>query len=172
MKTKTLDWEGELVAVIGKSGRHIPKEKAMEHVFGYSIYNEGTVRGYLNHTSQLGMGKNFQASSSFGPLIVTADEFGDPYAHRIKTVVNGEEMQNGSVDNMIHRIEDVIAYLSEGMTLQPGDIICTGTPAGVGSGMNPPRFLEPGQSVSVSIDGIGTLTNPVEDEPTTPTGGV
>ena len=161
----TLDWEGELVAVIGKGGRHISRDNAMRHVFGYSIYNEGTVRGYLNHTAQLGMGKNFEASGSFGPCVVTADAFGDPYAHSIETRIDGEVVQNGSIDLMIHRIEETIVYLSEGTNLQPGDIICTGTPGGVGGIRKPPRYLKSGELIEVTIDGIGTLSNPIHREP-------
>jgi 2-keto-4-pentenoate hydratase/2-oxohepta-3-ene-1,7-dioic acid hydratase in catechol pathway len=164
--TDTLDWEGELAVIIGKSGRHIHADDALSHVFGYSIYNEGTVRGFLNHTSQMGMGKNFQASASFGPVVVTADEFGDPYQHQIQTRLNGELMQNGSVSLMLHRIEDAIAYLSSGTELKPGDVICTGTPGGVGANQKPPRFLKDGETIEVSISGIGTLTNPVKAEPT------
>lgn len=164
-KTNTLDWEGELAAIIGTGGRHIQAENALEHVFGYSIYNEGTVRGYSKHSGQVGLTKNVQASGSFGPLIVTSDEFGNPYDHRITTTVDGEIMQDDSVDLMIHRIEDLIAYISEGTELQPGDIICTGTPKGMGVTMSPPRYLQSGEIIEVRIDGIGTLSNPVIDEP-------
>lgn len=159
--SNTLDWEGELVVVIGKGGRYIPASKAMEHVFGYSIYNEGSVREYQHHTTQFGLGKSFQASASFGPIIVTTDEFGNPYEKVIETRIDGEVVQSGSVSNMLHKIEDVIEYISSATELMPGDIICTGTPAGVGAGMSPQRFLKPGEQVDISISGIGVLSNPI-----------
>ena len=166
--TPTLDWEGELVVVIGKAGRHIPADRARQHIFGYSIYNEGSVREFQRHSTQFGLGKNFQASGAFGPVVVSADEFGDPYQHQIETRIDGEVMQSASVDLMLHRIEDIIAYLSTAAELQPGDIICTGTPSGVGTAQKPRRFLKHGETVEVSISGIGTLSNPVRDEPTSP----
>lgn len=164
-ETNTLDWEGELVVIIGKGGRHITPENALNHIFGYAIYNEGTVRDFGSHSSQVGMSKHFQASGSFGPWVVTADEFGNPYDHRIKTLVDGEVMQDGAIDLMIHRIEDQIAYVSRGTELQPGDIFCTGTPSGMGVSMDPPRYLRSGETIEVSIDGIGTLRNPIASEP-------
>ena len=160
----TLDWEGELAVVIGKGGRHIAADQALDHVFGYSIYNEGTVRKFQGHTSQFGLGKNFQASGAFGPVIVTADEFGDPYSHHLETRINDEIVQSASIDLMLHRIEDVIAYLSTAMPLQAGDMICTGTPAGVGLARKPRRFLQGGEVVNVTISGIGTLQTPVSNE--------
>jgi len=162
----TLDWEGELAVIIGKGGRHISTDHALAHVFGYSIYNEGSVREFQGHSSQFGLGKNFQASGAFGPVIVTADEFGDPYQHEIQTRISGEQVQSAPISLMLHRIENVIAYLSSATELQPGDVICTGTPAGVGVGMRPRRYLKDGETLEVSISGIGTLTNPVRAEPT------
>lgn len=160
----TLDWEGELVAVIGKAGRHIAPENAFDHIFGYSIYNEASVRAFQHHSSQFGMGKNFEGTGAFGPCIVTADEFGDPYEHNIKTRLDDEIVQSSKIDLMTHRIEDVIAYISQATTLQPGDIICTGTPGGVGAARKPQRFMKPGETVAVTISGIGTLTNTVQAE--------
>lgn len=116
----TLDWEGELVAIIGKAGRHIAPEDALSHVFGWSIYNEASVRAFQHHSSQFGMGKNFEGTGAFGPCVVTADAFGDPYAGRIETRLNGEVVQSAPIDQMTHRIEDVIAYLSQATTLLPG----------------------------------------------------
>ena len=164
--SKTLDWEGELVVVIGKRGRHIATDHARAHIFGYSIYNEGSVREFQKHSSQFGLGKNFQASGAFGPVIVTADEFGDPYDHEIQTRIDGELVQSASTSLMLHRIENLIAYLSTAMELHPGDIICTGTPGGVGVAQKPRRFLRDGETIEVSISGIGTLVNPIRDEPT------
>jgi acylpyruvate hydrolase len=166
VRSNSLDWAGELVAVIGKRGRHIETEHALHHVFGYSIYNQGSVREYQIHTSQFGLGNNFHASGAFGPVIVTADEFGDPYQHEIQTHLNGEQVQNASISSMSHRIEAIIAYISSSMELQPGDIVCTGTPGGVGADKQPPRYLQAGETVEVSISGIGKLSNPVEAEPT------
>lgn len=160
----TLDWEGELVAVIGKKGRHIAPENAFDHVFGYSIYNEASVREFQHHSSQFGIGKNFEGTGAFGPCIVTAEAFGDPYAHEIETQLDGETVQSSKIDLMTHRIEDVIAYISQATTLMPGDIICTGTPSGVGAASKPPRFLKPGETISVTISGIGKLTNPINAE--------
>jgi 2-keto-4-pentenoate hydratase/2-oxohepta-3-ene-1,7-dioic acid hydratase in catechol pathway len=160
----TLDWEGELVAIIGKAGRHIAAEDAFDHIFGYSIYNEASVRAYQHHSSQFGMGKNFEGTGAFGPCVITADAFGDPYAQSIETKLDGEVVQSAPIDMMTHRIEDVIAYISEATTLQPGDIICTGTPGGVGAARKPQRFMRPGETVSVTITGLGTLTNTVVAE--------
>ena len=160
----TLDWEGELAVIIGKGGRHISAVNAKQHIFGYSIYNEGSVRRFQRHSTQFGLGKNFQASGAFGPVVVTADEFGDPYQHHIQTRIDNEVVQSASISNMLHSIEKVIAYLSTAMVLQAGDVICTGTPSGVGVARNPRRFLKHGETVEVEISGIGTLTNPVLDE--------
>lgn len=160
----TLDWEGELVAVIGKEGRHIKSENAFDHIFGYSIYNEASVREFQHHSSQFGMGKNFEATGAFGPCIVTADAFGDPYQHEIITRLDGEIVQSAKINAMLHRIEDVIAYISSATRLMPGDLICTGTPSGVGAARKPQRFMKDGETVSVEISQIGTLTNPVRAE--------
>lgn len=164
--SNTLDWAGELVAVIGKRGRHIETEHALHHIFGYSIYNQGSVREYQSHTSQFGLGNNFHASGAFGPVIVTTDEFGDPYQHKIQTHINGEQVQNAAISSMLCRIEEIISYISSSTELQPGDILCTGTPGGVGVDMKPSRYLKDGETIEVGISGIGTLSNPVEAEPT------
>lgn len=164
LSSQTLDWEGELVAVIGTPGRHIAPQDALDHVFGYSIYNEASVRAFQHHSSQFGMGKNFEATGAFGPCVITADAFGDPYAQRIETTIDGETVQAAPIDDMLHRIEDVIAYISSATWLQPGDLILTGTPSGVGAARQPQRFLQDGETVSVTVSGIGTLTNPVNLE--------
>lgn len=160
----SLDWEGELVAVIGKAGRHISPKDAFDHIFGYSIYNEASVREFQHHSSQFGMGKNFEGTGAFGPCIITADAFGDPYEQSIVTRLNDEIVQSAKIGAMMHRIEDVIAYVSSATTLMPGDIICTGTPSGVGAARKPQRFMKDGETVSVEISGIGILTNPVRAE--------
>ena len=164
--SNSTDYEGELAVIIGKGGRYIAAEHAREHIFGYSIYNEGSVREYQKHTVQYGLGKAFHASAAFGPWIVTADEFGDPYEHQIESRVSGEKMQDASISLMLHRIEDTIEYISSATELKPGDIISTGTPSGNGAGRNPQRFLQDGDTVKITISGIGTLSNPVEAEPT------
>ena len=160
----THDWEGELAVIVGTSGRHIKPENAYTHVFGYSIYNDGTIRDYQRHTTQFGLGKNFESSGAFGPWIVTADEFGDPYQHSLETWIDDHQVQSTSINLMLHRIENLIAYISSACTLQSGDVICTGTPSGVGAGMKPKRFLKAEETVRISISGIGTLSNTVVDD--------
>lgn len=160
----SLDWEGELVAVIGKGGRHIKPKNAFDHIFGYSIYNEASVREFQHHSSQFGMGKNFEGTGAFGPCIITADAFGDPYEQSIVTRLGDEVVQSAKIGTMMHRIEDVISYISSATKLMPGDIICTGTPSGVGAARKPQRFMKDGETVSVEISGIGTLENPVRAE--------
>ena len=159
-----LDYEGELAVIIGKSGRHIPQSEAMSYVAGYSCYNDGSVRDWQRHTSQFGPGKNFHRTGGFGPWLVTADELPNPYEQTLVTRVSGEELQRTSVDLMIFRIEKLIEYLSTMYPLNPGDVISTGTPGGVGFKRDPQRFLVAGDVVEVEITGVGTLSNPVVDE--------
>ena len=179
---RAFDYEGELAVIIGRGGRHIPRDKAMDHVAGYSIYNEGSVRNYQKHNRQFGVGKNFEASGSFGPWLMTPDEFGDPYEKILRTKFNGVVRQEVRLDDLIFNIEDLIAYLSTGYSLRAGDVIVMGTPGALppepgdteGAGENqwgPIKYagmvhMKPGDTVTVSIDGLGELTNPVEaDEP-------
>jgi 2-keto-4-pentenoate hydratase/2-oxohepta-3-ene-1,7-dioic acid hydratase in catechol pathway len=162
--SRELDYEGELAVVIGRAGRHIPVDRAAEHIAGYSCYNEGSVRDWQRHTSQITPGKNFAASGSFGPWLVTADEFGDPYKHLLTTRVNGEIRQSASISELLFEIEYMIHYLSTICTLEVGDVIVTGTPGGVGLRRDPPTFLVPGDVVEVEVDGIGTLRNTVAPE--------
>ncbi len=159
-----LDWEGELAVVIGKAGRHVSKEDAMAHVAGYSIFNDVTVRDYQFRVPQYTSGKNFAASGPFGPYLVLTDEVPDPHALDITTKVNGETKQHGNTADLIYDIPTIIAHISEWIELQPGDVIPTGTPAGVGFSRNPPEFLRPGDTVSVTVTGLGTLDNPVVAE--------
>lgn len=156
-----LDYEGELAVVIGRRGRDIPMETALEHVAGYSCYNDGSVRDWQRHTSQITMGKNFDATGGFGPWLVTPDEFGDPARHRITTRLNGEVMQDTGVAQLLFPIEYLIHYVSTVSTLEVGDVIVTGTSAGVGVRRTPPRFMRPGDLVEVEIDGIGVLRNTI-----------
>jgi 2-keto-4-pentenoate hydratase/2-oxohepta-3-ene-1,7-dioic acid hydratase in catechol pathway len=159
-----LDYEGELAVVIGKAGRHITQDAALDHVAGYACYNDGSVRDWQRHTPQITPGKNFAGTGGFGPWLVTPDEFGDPYRHRMETRVNGEVVQSAQISELLFPIEYIIAYLSTICPLEVGDVIVTGTCGGVGLRRNPPYFLKPGDQVDVEIDGIGTLTNPVEKE--------
>ncbi|HEY7699818.1 MAG TPA: fumarylacetoacetate hydrolase family protein [Vicinamibacteria bacterium] len=160
-----LDYEGELAVVIGRPGRHIPESEAMSYVAGYSCYNDGSVRDWQRHTTQFGPGKNFHRTGAFGPWLVTKDELPDPYRQTLVTRVSGEEMQRTEISGMTFRIEFLIHYLSTVYELRPGDVISTGTPGGVGSKRNPPRFLKAGDTVEVEISGVGVLSNPVIEEP-------
>ena len=166
LKTKTLECEGKLVVVIGRTGRYITLEHASRYIFGFSIYNEGSVKEFQNHTSQFGLGRMFDTSSAFGPTIVTADEVDDIYQQTIETRIDGELVQSTSLSQMRHSIEEVIVYLASGVTLFPGDIICIGIPAG--DGPKPERLMQIKEQMEVSISGVGTLSNEVNDEPSTP----
>jgi 2-keto-4-pentenoate hydratase/2-oxohepta-3-ene-1,7-dioic acid hydratase in catechol pathway len=164
MASVELDYEGELAVVIGTPGRHIPESESMRHVAGYSCYNDGSVRDWQRHTTQFGPGKNFHRTGAFGPWLVTADEIPDPYRQTLVTRVSGDELQRTEIGAMTFKIEFLIHYLSTVYELQPGDVISTGTPGGVGSKRKPPRFLKAGDVVEVEISGIGVLSNPVQDE--------
>jgi 2-keto-4-pentenoate hydratase/2-oxohepta-3-ene-1,7-dioic acid hydratase in catechol pathway len=155
------DYEAEFVVVIGKRGRHIPEEQWRDYVFGYSILNDVSARDFQMATTQWTMGKTFDTFAPFGPEIVTADEIADPHNLAISLTLNGEVMQNSNTGNMIFQTPRLIAFLSSVMTLEPGDIISTGTPAGVGFARKPPRWLKPGDEVTVRVEGLGELTNPV-----------
>ena len=154
------DYEGELVVVIGKGGRHISKEKALEHVYGYSVFNDGSVRDFQMKSQQWMMGKNFDRSGSFGPYIVTPDELPEgAKGLRLVTRLNGEVLQDANTSDMIFDVATLIATVSVALELQPGDIIISGTPAGVGFTRNPPVFMKPGDLCEIEIEQIGTLTN-------------
>ena len=155
-----IDYEVELAVVIGKSGRDIAPDRAMAHVFGYTIVNDVTARDVQRrHGGQFFKGKGLDGSCPMGPVIVTADAIGDPAKLRLRLSVNGEPRQDGNTADMIFDIPTLIASLSEGMTLEPGDVIATGTPSGVGYAMDPPTFLEDGDVIICEIDGIGKLEN-------------
>lgn len=157
--TDTLDYEGELAIVIGKRGKNIPKAMAYDYVFGYTIANDITARDAQDKHQQYFLGKSLEESCPMGPYLVTKDEIPDPHALTIVTKVNGEVRQNGTTRDMIFSVSDIIEVISKYVTLEPGDVILTGTPAGVGKGMNPPTFIKAGDEVKVSIEGIGTLAN-------------
>jgi 2-keto-4-pentenoate hydratase/2-oxohepta-3-ene-1,7-dioic acid hydratase in catechol pathway len=158
------DYEAEFVVVIGKRGRHIPEDRWREYVFGYTMMNDVSARDYQLATSQWMMGKTFDTFAPFGPTIVTADEVPDPHNLGISLTLNGERMQNSNTGRMIFQIPRLIAFLSSVFTLEPGDIIATGTPAGVGFARKPPRWLKAGDEVTVRVEGLGELTNPVVAE--------
>ncbi len=160
-----LDYEGEMVAVIGTGGRHIPEEDALEHVIGYSIFNDASVRDYQKKSPQWTIGKNFDNTGAFGPWLVTDDEL-PPGGKglRIQTRLNGRVVQDASTDDMIFGVAKLISILSEAMTLSSGDIIVSGTPAGVGMARTPPLFMKDGDVCEVDIEGIGLLRNNVKNE--------
>lgn len=161
-KTDSLDYEGELAVIIGKQGREIPKNLAFDYVFGYTIANDITARDLQERHKQYFLGKSLDGTCPLGPYIVTKDEIADPQKLTVVTKVNGEVRQNGSTKDMMFTVEDLISILSQYVTLEPGDVILTGTPAGVGKGMTPPTYLKAGDEVKVSIEGIGTLSNRFE----------
>ena len=158
-----MDYEGELAVVIGKGGRHVAKADALGHAFGYACFNDGSIRDFQFQHS-VAAGKNFHATGGFGPWIATADEVGDPAALNLATRVNGTEMQRGEVSDLIFDVASIIAYVSTFTPLAPGDVISTGTPAGVGFARKPPVWLKPGDVVEVEIDRIGVLRNTVTVE--------
>lgn len=158
------DYEGEMVVVIGKPGRYIDKAKALEHVVGYSIFNEGSVRDYQFKSAQFMIGKNFDQSGAFGPELVTADELPPGGAGlRLRTRLNGQVVQDANTNNMIFDVAALVAACSEPFTLQPGDVIISGTPAGVGLARKPSLFMKAGDVCEVEIEGVGLLSNPVID---------
>ncbi|PKG25484.1 fumarylacetoacetate hydrolase family protein [Niallia nealsonii] len=157
--TEQLDYEGELAVVIGKKGRGIKKEEAFDYVFGYTILNDITARDLQKKHKQFFIGKSLDNSAPMGPWIVTKDAIKNPNHLQVQTMVNGEVRQDSNTEHFIFPIEEVISVLSKGMTLEPGDIIATGTPAGVGKGFKPPRFLKAGDKIDIKVENIGVLTN-------------
>jgi acylpyruvate hydrolase len=159
------DYEGELVAVIGRRGRHISKGAALDHICGYSIFNDASVRDYQMKTSQWTIGKNFDGTGPFGPAFVTADELPAGAAGlKLETRLNGEVMQSASTAQMIFDVKTTVVLLSEALTLEAGDILVMGTPSGVGFARSPPVFMKPGDTCEIEIEGIGTLRNSVVAE--------
>lgn len=158
------DYEGELAIIIGKGGRHIPAEKAFDHIVGYAPFNDGSVRDWQGHTSQFTPGKNFDATGGFGPALVTADEIADITEQTLITRYDGEVVQQASISLLITPIPQLVAYISTFLTLVPGDVIVTGTPGGVGMKRKPPLYMKPGANIEVEITGVGTLRNPVVGE--------
>jgi len=159
--SNSLDWEGELAVIIGQPGRNIAADKAHEHIAGYSIYNDASIREWQFHAKSIAAGKNFESTGAFGPWMVTADEIAPDRVLSLKTRLNGEQKQSTNTGDMIFSVAQQIAYASTIFTLVPGDVIVTGTPGGVGWSAKPPRFMVPGDVVEVEIEGIGILRNPV-----------
>ena len=160
-----LDYEGELAIVIGRRCRHVPKSRAAEVIVGYTIAHDVSVRDWQRRVPTFTMGKSFDTHCPLGPCIVTADEIGDPHGLELQTWVNGESRQHSNTRELLFDCFDLIEHLSTAFTLEPGDIISTGTPGGVGVAMKPPKFLKAGDVVKISIDKIGTLENSVIAEP-------
>ena len=161
--SEKFDFEGELAVIIGKPARHVSREDAFDFIAGYCCFLDGSVCDWQRHTGQFTAGKNFEQSGSIGPMISAAD-IGDPTALELTTRVNGKVMQKGRVSDLVFDIPTLIEYCSTFTELQPGDVIATGTPGGVGAARNPPVWLKDGDLVEVRISGLGVLTNPVRDE--------
>ena len=158
------DYEAEFAFVIGQGGRYIPASRAMEHVFGYTIVNDVSARDFQGHSTQWLMGKTFDTFAPMGPWIVTRDEIADPHALDISLEIGGETLQKSNTKELIFKIPELIEYISQVVTLEPGDVVATGTPSGVGFARTPRRWLKPGEEVIVRIQGIGELRNPVAAE--------
>ena len=159
-----LDFEGELAVVIGTPGRYVGKAEALSHVAGYACYNDGSVRDWQRHTHQFTPGKNFPGTGAFGPWMVTPDEVGELAGLRLQTRVNGQVVQEARIGDMLFDVPRQIEYCSAFTRLEPGDVIATGTPGGVGAKRTPPLWLKPGDTVEVEIDRVGLLRNGVADE--------
>ncbi|MDX1616076.1 MAG: fumarylacetoacetate hydrolase family protein [Candidatus Promineifilaceae bacterium] len=159
--TTEMDWEVELAVIIGRQGRNMAADAAMDHVFGYTVLNDVTARDLQRRGKQYFKGKSLDGFCPIGPWIVTADEIPAPHNLRLTSSVNGRTMQDSHTSDMIFRIPEIISYLSQGMALLPGDIIATGTPSGVGFARQPPIFLQPGDEVVCDVEGIGQLRNVV-----------
>lgn len=158
------DFEGELAFIVGKAGRHVSEADALDHVAGYTCFNDGSVRDWQFHTGQFTPGKNFVGTGGFGPWMVTTDEIPDPSKLTLTTRLNGEEMQKSGTDQFVFTVPILIAYISKFTELVPGDVVSTGTPGGVGVQRKPPVFMKPGDTIEVEIDKIGTLVNPIVAE--------
>jgi 2-keto-4-pentenoate hydratase/2-oxohepta-3-ene-1,7-dioic acid hydratase in catechol pathway len=161
--TQQVDWEVELGAIIGKTGRNISKGDALDHVFGYTVINDVTARDLQQQHMQWFKGKSLDGFCPMGPFVVTADEFGDPQSKQVQTRVNGVVKQDASTAKMIFAVDVIIEWLSKGLTLEAGDVIATGTPEGVGMGRTPQEFLADGDVLETEVEGIGTLRNRIRD---------
>jgi 2-keto-4-pentenoate hydratase/2-oxohepta-3-ene-1,7-dioic acid hydratase in catechol pathway len=163
--SERLDYEAELMLVVGRGGRHLTEENALDAVFGYTLFNDGSIRDYQRKTAQWTPGKNFDGTGAVGPYIVTADELPDAATGLgIRCLLNGEVMQSSNTEKMVFGVIRTLVILSEFMTLEPGDLIALGTPDGVGNARKPPVYMKPGDVVAIEIDQIGRLENPVVAE--------
>jgi acylpyruvate hydrolase len=163
--TETLDYEGELAVIIGRRAKHLTVDTAVSCIAGYSCFNDGSLREFQRHSTQWDIGKNFDRTGGFGPWMITADEL-PPGGHGLKleTRLNGQVLQSDNTSNMMFPIAETIAYVTQGMTLEPGDVLVTGTPSGVGFARKPRVWMRHGDVCEVQIEGVGVLRNPVEDE--------
>lgn len=164
-ESEQLDYEAEMVLIIGRRAKHLTLDNAPSCIAGFSCFNEGSVREFQRHTTQWGMGKNFDRTGGFGPWMVTADEL--PAAGvglKIESRLNGQVMQSDNTSNMMFPVREMLVYLTKGMTLEPGDIVVTGTPSGVGHARKPPVWMKAGDVCEIEIEGIGILRNPIADE--------
>lgn len=161
--TSQVDWEAELGVVIGRRGADIDRTRALDHVFGYTVVNDVSARDLQVRHGQFFKGKSLDGFCPMGPVVVTADEFGDPQAKRVVCSVNGVVKQDGHTGDMIFPVDAIVEWLSRGLTLEPGDVIATGTPEGVGMGRTPPEFLQDGDLLETEIEGIGRLRNQIRD---------
>lgn len=165
LASEQLDYEAELVAIVGRRAKHLTMDNAVSCIAGYSCCNEGSVREFQRHTTQWGMGKNFDQTGGFGPWMVTADELpAGGKGLKIESRLNGKVMQSDNTSNMMFPLAETLVYLTKGMTLEPGDIIITGTPSGVGHARKPPAWMRDGDTCEVEIEGVGILRNPIQDE--------
>ncbi len=165
LASEQLDYEGEVAAVVGRGGRHISHAQALDHVAGYTLFNDASIRDYQTKAPQWTVGKNFDGTGAFGPYFVSADEL--PPGLRgleLTTRLNGQVVQRASTDDLVFSVADLVATISEAITLEPGDVIVTGTPSGVGLARKPPLWMRAGDRVEVEVEGLGRLSNPVADE--------
>ena len=164
--SEQFDYEAEMVAVVGRTARHLTMENALSCIAGYSVANDGSIREFQKHTSQWTMGKNFDKSGSFGPWMVSADELpAGAKGLNIMTRLNGKTLQSDNTNNLMFPLAETLVYVTKGITLEPGDIILTGTPSGVGHAQKPnPIWMRSGDVCEVEVEGIGILRNPIEDE--------
>lgn len=163
--SETLDFEGEFAFVVGNSCRHATEDNALDYIAGYTLFNDATIREYQRFSSQWTVGKNFDNTGAFGPELVTSDELpGGMAGLTLTTKLNGELMQEGQIDNLVFPVRKLVAILSECMTLEPGDVVVTGTPAGVGFARKPPLWMKHGDTVEIEVKGLGKLINTVQDE--------
>lgn len=162
-ESTSLDFEGEIAVVIGRRGRRVSEEDCWKHIAGYACYNDGSVRDWQRHTLQWTAGKNFARTGGFGPWMVTADEIPPNTKLTLSCRLNGERMQHATTEQMIFKIPKIIEYVSTWTTLQPGDVLVTGTPGGVGARRNPPVWMKPGDKVEIEVDKVGILENSIAD---------